>query len=125
MVQFFIKLKEKRKEKNLTQQQMADKLGISLKQYQNYEVKTIPPYEKLLKLNEICDFNFSKILYEQKIPKEYELEDTVNIVSDPLVEYLTKQLERKEEKINELYKKLGAMEKEKDESEDTKLKRAK
>jgi len=44
------------------------------------------------------------------------------MVSEPLVEYLTKQLEKKDEKINELYKKIGSLQKD---SDPPNLKRAK
>lgn len=45
-------------------------------------------------------------------------------IAEPLVEYLTKQLEKKDEKINELYQKIGALEKEKGDDAPRKLKRA-
>jgi len=73
MNDFFKKLKELRNEFNYTQQQMADKLGISLTQYQNYEVKTIPPHEKILKLNNILDFDFSRIIYKENVGNNWEI----------------------------------------------------
>lgn len=68
MNKFFKKLKELREASPFTQQQIADKLGISIKQYQNYEVKTIPPHDKLMKLNQILQYDLSKLIYEEKVP---------------------------------------------------------
>jgi transcriptional regulator with XRE-family HTH domain len=109
MENFFKKLKETRELTSFTQQQMADKLGISIKQYQNYEKKTIPPHERLQKLNEILKYDFSKLLYEEKVPKNYQTqEETVTMVSDYKEKYLTAL-----EEIRELQKQLlGKNEKE-------------
>lgn len=85
MDRFFEELKKKRAEKNITQQEIADRLDISIKQYQNYEYKTIPPHEKLLKLNEIFDYDFSKIIYQEKVPRE------IDQANEEQPDYLTKR----------------------------------
>lgn len=117
MKEFFKKLKELREKSPYTQQQMADKLGISIKGYQNYEVKTIPPHKKLLKLNKILNFDFSKILYQENVPntntektlKEYPENDTYSMLEEdgePIKNtYKEKYLTALEE-IRELQKKL-------------------
>jgi len=111
MEEFFKKLKEIRRDSDHTQQEIADELGISLKQYQNYEKKTIPPHDKLVKLNEILNFDFSKVLYQEKVPKETKekkelveytpYDGSNNIVSDYKEKYLTAL-----EEIRELQKEL-------------------
>lgn len=45
-----------------------------------------------------------------KKERRYPENNAVNILEEPLIEYLTKQLEKKDEKINELYKKIGELE---------------
>jgi transcriptional regulator with XRE-family HTH domain len=64
-------LQQKRRDKKLTQAELSRRLGISIKQYQNYEYKenSIPPLEKLKKLTEILDFDFTKLVYEYKHDK--------------------------------------------------------
>lgn len=64
---FFAELKKIRKEKKLTQQNMADRLGISDTQYQNYETDTIPPHDKLILINEILDTDLSRLIYQTKV----------------------------------------------------------
>lgn len=67
---FFETIKKLREASPYTQQQMANKLNISIKQYQNYESKTIPPHDKLHKLNEIFNYDLSKIIYQENVPRE-------------------------------------------------------
>ena len=103
MQDFFKKLKELREKSPFTQQQIADKLGISIKQYQNYEVKTIPPHEKLLKLNEIFKCDLSKIIYQEKVGGTSNEEDEK--IQNKYLEYKEKYMTALEE-IRELQKKL-------------------
>lgn len=42
--------------------------------------------------------------------RQYNYSEESSKVSEPLIEYLTKQLEKKDEKINELYQKIGELE---------------
>lgn len=51
MIKFSERLRELRKEKNVTQSKMADFLGIKLRSYQNYEGGSRrPDYEGLVSL---------------------------------------------------------------------------
>ncbi|MBS1915677.1 MAG: helix-turn-helix transcriptional regulator [Bacteroidetes bacterium] len=54
MSTFSINLSKKRKEKKLTQQQMADKLNIKIRTYQAYEEdRADPDIETFIKINQI------------------------------------------------------------------------
>lgn len=99
---FFKKLKELREKSPYTQQQIADKLGISIKQYQNYEKKVIPPHDKLIELIKILKYDFSVIIYQGKIPKsDYSVEETTSLFEEYREKYLTAL-----EEIRELNKRL-------------------
>ncbi len=56
------KLKELRKSENLTQQQLADILGISRVNYTRYETdKVRPDYETIIKLADFYDVSLDEI----------------------------------------------------------------
>lgn len=61
---FFKNLKRIRKLRSKTQQEMAASLGISMTQYQNYEANTLPPHDKLIKINEILGEDLSRFIYQ-------------------------------------------------------------
>lgn len=66
---FFVELKRIRKEKKLTQGEMARKLGISDTAYQNYENVAMPPHEQLIKINEILGTDLSRFIYQKELGK--------------------------------------------------------
>jgi len=62
-------LKTIRTNLNLDQQEMADKLGISRKTYQNYEqYKTYPDIPIVKKIIEISNVDFNDIIF---LPSEF------------------------------------------------------
>ena len=69
---FFETLKKLREKSGKTQQQVAELLDISIKQYQNYEYKTIPPHDKVMKLSDIFNTDLSRSIYQEKVPHETE-----------------------------------------------------
>lgn len=84
MDSFFVTLKEKRKEK-FTQEAFAKALNISDTQVQNYEKDTYPPHEKLLEINRLLGYDFSRHIYQEKFgnevePIEHLLEDLQSLV---------------------------------------------
>ena len=58
-------LREKREEKELTQLAVANLLGITWRQYINYERGHIPPYKRLQQLNKIFKYDFSEVLFKK------------------------------------------------------------
>jgi transcriptional regulator with XRE-family HTH domain len=62
-------LREKRLEKCYRQQDIADLLGISLRQYMHYENDRWPPHEQLIKLNNIFHYDFSRHIYDNRPAK--------------------------------------------------------
>lgn len=64
---FYDLLKQTREESGLTQQYLAEKLGISLSAYQYYEYKTIPPHDKLVKLNKLLKCDLSRAIYQEEV----------------------------------------------------------
>lgn len=62
---FTEKLHELRLAKGWTQLETAQRLGISRRQYIYYETGHIPPVWQLKKLNELFDYNFSTLIYNQ------------------------------------------------------------
>lgn len=84
MESFFKKLKELRELSSFTQRQMAEKLGISTTQYQKYEDGTLPPHEKVLKLNSIFDYDLSRHIYQLKVGSEQKY----LVLEEPPAEYV-------------------------------------
>lgn len=100
---FFKTLKKSREESPHTQQQMADKLGITIKQYQKYQSKTLPPHEKLFKINELLKTDLSRCIYQQNIPyKMSEAEEKRKPDKDNEVEYLKLRVNDLENHIKDL-----------------------
>lgn len=62
---------ECRKEKNLTQEQLAEKLGLSSKSISRWENgRTIPDYTIIEELTEIFDISVNEFFYGEKISKD-------------------------------------------------------
>jgi transcriptional regulator with XRE-family HTH domain len=111
---FYRILKNKRNEFGFSQTYMADRLGISMKQYQNYEKNTIPPHDKLKMLNEILNYSFHKIIYEEKVLAEIDNETMdLHVRNKSLkeqIELLKERNNRLEQKNDALLRELGAIE---------------
>ena len=72
MNNFGRKLKYHRKQSGLTQEQLAEKMGVSYTQYQNYERgKSYPLMEKFIVLCQLLD-----------VPADYLLSDEARIFQD-------------------------------------------
>jgi predicted transcriptional regulator len=63
------KLKELRLQKGYTQTDLANKLKVNLRIIQRYERDMWPPHDKLLKLNKIFKYDFSRHIYDNKTTK--------------------------------------------------------
>ena len=77
-----------RKEKNLTQEQLAEKLGVSNKSISRWENgKTMPDYSILKDLCTVLDIDINELLAGEKLNKE-ELEvHTIENLDSILKEY--------------------------------------
>ncbi len=65
------RLRQARIDANLTQQRMADLLGISLNGYQKYEQgETQPPLDTLVKLSRILNVTTDYLLCNDKPPED-------------------------------------------------------
>ncbi len=62
MINLGKKLKELRKSEKLTQQELADKLGIGRVNYTRYETNSIrPDYETLIKIADFYDISLDEL----------------------------------------------------------------
>jgi transcriptional regulator with XRE-family HTH domain len=70
-----------REKKKLTQDDMADKLGISLRQYHKYESGNFPKYksEKIKQIDAILGINLYEHIYEQKFEDDLPNRFDINI----------------------------------------------
>lgn len=67
MIKIGAKLKELRKSEGLTQQQLADKLGINRVNYTRYETDTVrPDYETLIQLADIYHISLDELFDRDK-----------------------------------------------------------
>lgn len=108
-------IKKLRKGMNMTQVQVAEHIGLSIRVYQYYEAGKInPPHEKLMKLSELFDvstdyllfgsdvvlhgkvkaqFHIDEILYEQlKVLSEAEMR-TINTQVEYIIKKAVEQYE--------------------------------
>lgn len=58
-------IKERRLALGLTQSELADKLGITLRQVQRYENGMLPPHDKLQLLNSILNYDLHSEIYDE------------------------------------------------------------
>lgn len=66
---------ELRKENNMTQQQLADKLGVTDRAVSNWENgRRLPDISLLKELSEIYDITIDEIIYGKRIEKEEKIE---------------------------------------------------
>ena len=60
---------ERRKQKKLTQQDMADKLNIARTTYNSYELGTaVPSVDKALEIKRILKYKNDDLFYDEKCP---------------------------------------------------------
>lgn len=69
MISLAKELKLRRNEQGLTQTQVSNLLGITLRQYMKYEKDKWPPHQQLLKLNNIFRYDFSIHIYGDGVRK--------------------------------------------------------
>ena len=64
-------LKEAREKKHLTQLEIAEKLGISSRQYQNYEEGKFPKFKRdaVKNIDQLLGTNIYAIIYEENVPR--------------------------------------------------------
>jgi len=67
-------LKKARERKNLRQEDIANTLGISVRQYNKYEAGEFPKYKKaiVVKIDELLGTNLVELIYEQDIQERQE-----------------------------------------------------
>ncbi|GMA50179.1 hypothetical protein GCM10025857_15360 [Alicyclobacillus contaminans] len=64
-------LRAARKRKGLTQQQVADRLGITLRSYQHYEYgERTPPLAKAMELAKLLDVDIYDLAGRNSTPKD-------------------------------------------------------
>lgn len=92
-------IKENREKKNLTQEQLAEKLGLTGKSISRWENgKTMPDISMLSPLANILGVSVQELLNGRKMTKE-ELLELKGTIED-LVEYESKQQIKKDRKTN-------------------------
>lgn len=92
---------ESRKKKNLTQKELAKKIGVTNRSISNWETgKCMPEYELLIPLTKELDITISELINGQK-------EKTSNKDSNKTIEKIIHFLEVFEEKRNKKYKLIG------------------
>ena len=92
-----------RKEKNLTQEQLAEKMGVTDKSISRWENgKTMPDLSMITILAEELNVEVSELLNGRKMTKEEleKLRDTINNV----IEYSNKEKENKTTKLNNYFR---------------------
>ena len=96
-------ISELRKEKNLTQEQLAEKMGVTDKSISRWENgKTMPDLSMITILAEELNVEVSELLNGRKMTKEEleKLRDTINNV----IEYSNKEKENKTIKLNNYFR---------------------
>lgn len=73
-------IKRKREELKLSQEFVADKLGITSRAYQNYEYGREPRMPTLRKIAKIFNITVEQLLNEQFVPNDFEKEDNAIII---------------------------------------------
>lgn len=97
-------LKEARESRGWTQADIADRMGISSRQYQNYEDGKFPKFKSdvVKNLDNLLGTNLYEIIYEKNVPRELD-ESRVNEEPGSYgyqnVDYLSKRRELKNQDI--------------------------
>lgn len=94
------RLKTLRRENNLTQTQVAEKLNISYQQYQRWENSIkIPKIDNLMKLSMIFDVSISYLVCETNVRSLFELEKIFEELSESeqnqVIEYAREILQKR------------------------------
>lgn len=93
-MKFSEKLQKLRKEKNITQEALADKLNVTRQAVSKWESGTaIPDTEKLIQISKIFDVSLDELINDQEISGEYKngkinIKDILNI----FLEFITKTI---------------------------------
>lgn len=63
-----------REKKRWTQEQMAAKMGISMRQYNKYEAGKLPKYKSTVaeQIDKLIGTNIKELIYEQNVPRATE-----------------------------------------------------
>lgn len=64
-------IRQAREQKRWTQQQMADKMGISMRQYNKYEAGKLPKYKSTVieQIDQLLGTKIQELIYEQNVPR--------------------------------------------------------
>ena len=88
---------EKRKEKNMTQEQFAEKLGVSNRSVSRWENgRTMPDYSLFPSICETLEVSVSELLEGKQSKKEHHLEEQIHLIVD-LLDY---EKQKKQKIIN-------------------------
>lgn len=81
---FYSRLREARRNKHLTQQQMADLLAISLNGYQKYEQnERQPPLDTLVQIADILDASIDYLLCRDCFLAKHADEHQTDLLENP------------------------------------------
>lgn len=93
-------IEEKRKQKKLTQQQLAQKIGVSNRTISNWENgKCMPEYDLLIPLTKELEISISELITGEKLDNKNDKQKNI----EKLIKFLKNIENKKEEK----YKKIG------------------
>ena len=100
-----INLKEVRKQTGFTQQEVADKLGVSLRTYQRYEIDGDGvDYKKLMQISKILGVDMGQITGAVAIGSgNISLKGNENQINEPHTQKLNTPLYKEFEKLYEEY----------------------
>lgn len=98
-----------RKEKNMTQQQLGDKIGVSFKTISKWETgKGMPELSLLKPLSEELSITLNELLSGERIEKEHYQENIEkNIINT--IDYSNKKMENEHKKISIVLMILGTI----------------
>ena len=80
-IEFGNRLKKVRTNRNLTQKQLAESIGVNQKQYQHWERdRAEPSFDKLQKLSYVLGINIEWLLFGngKAVPKEKKISDLLS-----------------------------------------------
>lgn len=100
---------ENRKRKNLTQQQLAKKLGVTNRSISNWENgKCLPDYELLIPLTKELDISITELINGEKQEKENESKKTIEKVID-FLKYIEEEKIKKYKLIGKITLSIGIL----------------
>ena len=105
-----LKIKVLRKNKKLSQQELADKIEVSVRMLSEYEGETTDiPFKKLQKIADVLDVSIHDLIVE-KSPIQYRVDNDFNKVADVDSAYLKSLVDIQQEFIVEYKKKIATLE---------------